>query len=323
MKLRRRRLLKLAAGAALLPAMPYVARAQVYPARPVRLLIGLPAGGTIDVIGRIVGQWLSEHMGQPFVIENKVGAGGNLGAEALVNAAPDGYTLFVATAANAVNATLFEKLSYDFVNDVAPIGPLSRIPNVLEVTPSFAAKTVPELIAMAKSKPLTIATPSTGTPPFMAAELFKMMAGVNIVHVPYRAEAQMVSDVMGGQVQVAFGGISASMGQIKAQTLRAIAIGTAERLKELPDLPTVAESVPGFEAVGWCGMVAPKKTPAEIIDKMHGAITAALDDQKTRQRFADLGVSGFTQSPADFGTFIADETVKWGKVVKFAGLKPE
>jgi len=323
MSFSRRTLLQLAAGAAALPAASLHARAQDYPARPVRLLVGLPAGGTIDLITRITGQWLADRLGQAFAVENRPGAGGNLGAEALVNSTPDGYTLFMGTAANAVNATLFKELSYDFIRDTAPIAAVTRIPNILIVRSAFPVHSVAELIAKAKAGPLAIATPTSGTPPYMAAELFKMMAGIDAVIVPYRAEAQMVTDLLGGQVDVAFGGIAASIGQIKAGTVRLVAVGTAARLNEFPDVPTVGETVAGFEATGWCGLVAPAKTPPSIIERLHDVANAGLADAAMQRRYAELGVEAFPLSRAAFGAFIAAETEKWGKVVRAAGLKPE
>jgi tripartite-type tricarboxylate transporter receptor subunit TctC len=322
-RLPRRNFLQLAAASVALPAAP--AWAQAYPARPVRLFVGFPAGGQIDIIARLAAQALSDRLGQSVVVENKPGAGGNLGAEAVVNAPPDGYTLFFVAASNAVNATLFEKLTYDFVRDTTAVAPINRIPLALEVHPSFPAKTVAEFIAAAKTSPGTIATgsPSAGTPPFLAVELLKMLAGINVVHVPYVGESQMVTDLLGGQLMTGIGGISSGIGQIKAGKLRALGMTTAARLDELPDVPPIGDTVPGFEASGWSGIVAPKNTPKEIVDKLYGAIKDFQADPKFKARLADFGVTVLAMSPGEFGRFIADETQKWGKVVKFAGLKPQ
>jgi tripartite-type tricarboxylate transporter receptor subunit TctC len=325
MKLPRRKFLHLAAGAAALPAVARFAWAQSYPSRPVRIVVGFPPGGAIDISARIIGQWLSERLGQPFIIDNRPGAGSNIGTEAVVRAPADGHMLLLANAANAVNATLFDKLTYDFIRDIAPVASINRIPLVLEVHPSFPAKTVPEFIAYAKANPgkINMATPAKGTAPYMAAELFKMMTGVDIVHVPYRGSAPMLTDLLGGQVQVAFDGMSSSIEHIRAGKLRALAMATAARLEALPDIPTVGDTVPGYEASGWCGVVAPKNTPVEIIDKLHKEINAGLADPKIKARLADVGVTVLVGSRAEFGKLIADETEKWAKVIKFAGIKPD
>jgi tripartite-type tricarboxylate transporter receptor subunit TctC len=321
----RRQFLHLAASAAALPAVSRMARAQTYPTRPVRLMVGSPPGGQLDIIARLIGQWLSERLGQPIIVDNRPGAGTNLATEAVVRAPADGHMLLLASATAAINATLYDNLSFNFTRDTAPIASINRIPIVLEVHPSFSARTVSELIAYAKSNPgkVNMGTPSKGTGPFMAAELFKMMTGVNVVHVPYRGDAQVLTDLMGGQVQTAFGGVSASIEHIKAGKLRALAVTTAARLEDLPDIPTVGASVPGYEASGWCGVVAPKNTSTEIVDKLHKQIGAGLTDPKFRAQLSNLGVTPLALSPTDFGKFIGDETEKWGKVVKFAGLKPE
>ena len=321
----RRKFLHLAAGAAALPVAAKTAWAQAYPARPVRLIVGFPAGGQVDIVARVAAQWLGERLGQSFVVENRPGAGGTLGAEAVVKAPPDGYTLFFAAASNTVGASLFRNLSYDFVRDTAPVAPINRINLVLEVNPSFAVDNVAALIAQAKANPgkIDIASPSIGTPPYMAVELFKMMAGVDIVHVPFAGEGQMVTDILGGQVKAAIGGISSSIGHIRAGKLRPLALTTASRIEELPGVPTIAETVPGFEASGWSGIVAPKGTPAAIVETLYGAVKAVQADPKFKARLADLGVSELALSPAEFGKFIAEETEKWRKVVKFAGLKAE
>jgi tripartite-type tricarboxylate transporter receptor subunit TctC len=325
MKLPRRRFLHLAAGVAALPAISRIASAQAYPNRLVRIVVPFPSGGQIDVIARLMTRWLSERLGQQFIVDNRPGAGANIGTEAVVRAPADGQTLLLASATNAVNATLFDTLNFDFVRDLAPVASINRIPLVLQAHPSFVAKTVPELIAYGKDNPgkIDMATPTTGTGPFMAAELFKMMSGVDLVHVPYRGEAQMLTDVLGGQVQVAFGGISASIAHIRAGKLRALAVATTERLEALPDVPTVGDFVPGYEASGWSGIVAPKNTPIEIIDKLHREINEGLADPKIKASLSNLGAAVLAGSRAEFAKLIADETGKWGKVVRFAGLKPE
>jgi tripartite-type tricarboxylate transporter receptor subunit TctC len=325
MKLRRREFLQIAAAAAVSPLSPRPARAQAYPAHPVRLLVGFPAGGQVDIIARLTAQWLGERLGQSVVVENKPGAGGNLGAEAIVNAPPDGYTLFFGAASNTVNTTLFAHLSYDFARDITPVGPINRIPLVLEANPTFQAKTVAELIAAAKAGPgaISIGSPSAGTPPHLAVELLKMMAGIDVVHVPYVGENQMVTDLLGSQLMVGIGGISSGIGHIQAGKLRALGVTTPERIEQLPDVPTIAETVPNFAASGWTGIVAPKNTPKEIVDRLAAAISAIQADPKFKERLSDLGAPLFALPPDEFGQFIADETEKWGKVVKFAGLKPQ
>ena len=325
MKLPRRKFLHLAAGAAGLLAVSPTTWAQSYPTRPVRLIVPFPPGGQIDIIARLIGQWLSERLGQPFIIENRAGAGGNIGTEAVVRAEADGNTLLLASGTNAVNATLFDKLNFDFIRDTTPVATINRIPLVLEVHPSFPAKTVPELIDYAKSNPgkVSLASPPKGTGPYMAAELFKMMSGVDLVHVPYRGDGPMLTDLLGGQVQVGFGGISASIEQIRAGKLRALAVATAARLEWLPDIPTVGEFVPGYEASGWCGVVAPKNTPIAVIAKLNKEINAALADPKFKSRLADLIAPVLAGSPADFSKLIAEETEKWGKVIRTANIKPD
>jgi tripartite-type tricarboxylate transporter receptor subunit TctC len=325
MRFPRRAFLNLAAGAAALPAVSRLAASQSYPARPVRMICPFPAGGQIDIIARLVGQWLSERLGQQFLIDNRSGAGGNIGTEAGLRAAPDGQTILLASATNAINATLYENLSFNFVRDAAPIATINRIPLVLETNPSFPAKTIQELIAQSKSNPgkFSLATPTKGTGPYMAAELFKMMAGVDMVLIPYRAEAQMVTDLLGGQVQVAFGGISSSLEHIKAGKLRPLAVTTAARLEALPDVPTIGEAVPGYEASGWCGVVAPKGTSIEIIGNLNKEINAGLGDAKFKTTLSGMGLTVFSNSPAEFEKLIVDETEKWAKVVRFAGLKPD
>ncbi|MGA8951193.1 MAG: tripartite tricarboxylate transporter substrate binding protein [Xanthobacteraceae bacterium] len=324
MELRRRDVLRLAAGVAL-PAIATGARAQSYPDKPIRLLVGYPAGGQVDIVARLTAQFLSQQLGQSVVVENRPGAGGALGAEAIVKAPPDGYTLFMGTSSNAVDASLMQNLSFDFVRDVAPVAAVNRINLVLQASPSFPATTVAALIAQAKANPgkIDIASPSIGTPPYMAVELLKMMAGIDIVHVPYGGEGQMITDLLGGQQRVAIGGISSAIGHIKAGKLRALALTTARRIDELPGVPTVAETLPGFEASGFSGIVAPKNTPTPIVDKLAAAVHAVQADDKFKTRLSDLGVSELSMSPAEFGQFIAAETAKWRKVVQFAGLKAQ
>ncbi|MGA8355912.1 MAG: tripartite tricarboxylate transporter substrate binding protein [Xanthobacteraceae bacterium] len=317
--------MRLAGGAVALPAISTLARAQAYPAHPIKLLVGFPPGGQVDIIGRIAAQWLSQELNQSVVVENRPGAGGSLGAEAVVNAPPDGYTLFFAASSNAVNASLMKNLSYDFVRDTAPVAPINRINLVLDANPSFPAMNVAELIAQCKANPgkIVMASPSLGTPPYMAVELFKMMAGVDVVHVPYAGEGQLVTDLLGGQVKVGVDGISAVIGQIKTGRLRAVALTTANRVGELPGVPTVAETLPGFEASGFSGIVAPKNTPTPVIDKLAAAVRAIQADNRFKARLSELGVSELSMSPAEFGQFIAAETAKWRKVVQFAGLKAQ
>jgi tripartite-type tricarboxylate transporter receptor subunit TctC len=324
-KLRRRDVLRLAGGGLVLPAISTLARAQAYPAHPIKLLVGFPPGGQVDIIARIAAQWLSQQLNQSVVVENRPGAGGSLGAEAVVNAPPDGYTLFFAASSNAVNASLMKNLSYDFVRDTAAVAPINRINLVLDANPSFPAADVAELIAQCKANPgkIVMASPSLGTPPYMAVELFKMTAGVDVVHVPYAGEGQLVTDLLGGQVKVGVDGISAVIGQIKTGKLRAVALTTANRIDELPGVPTVAETLPGFEASGFSGIVAPKNTPPPVIDKLAAAVRAIQADDKFKVRLSELGVSELSMSPAEFGQFIAAETAKWRKVVQFAGLKAQ
>src|SRR5579862_492377 len=319
----RRKFLTSLAGAVAVPAAARLAWAQSYPDKPIRLLVGYPPGGQIDIVARLTAQFLSRPLGQSVVVENRPGAGGSLGAEAAVKSPPDGYTLFMAASSNAVDASLLPNLSFDFVRDIAPVAPVNRINLVLEVNPAFPADSVAELIAQAKANPgkIDIASPSTGTPPYMAVELFKMMAGVDIVHVPFAGEGQMVTDLLGGQVKVAIGGISSSIGHIRSGKLRVLALTTASRIPELPGVPTVGETIPGFEASGWSGLVAPKGTPAAIVDRLYKAVQAIQADPVFAARLSELGVSLLAMPPAEFGKFIADETEKWRKVVKFAGLK--
>ena len=321
----RRNFLHLAAGAAALPALSRFAWAQTYPTRPVRLVVTTPAGGSPDIIARLIGQWISERLGQPIVVDNRSGASGNIGTEIVVRAPPDGYTLLMALSLNAINASLYDNLPFNFIRDTAPVASIASIPLVMEVNPSVPAKTVPEFIAYAKANPgkLTMASSGVGTPLHVSGELFKMMAGVDMVHVPYRGEALALPDLISGQVQVLFGVMPASLGYIRAGKLRALAVTTAKRQEALPDVPTVGEFLPGFEARGWYGVVVPKATPTEIVEKLNKEINAALADPNMKKRLTDLGAAVFAGSPADFGKFIADETEKWAKVIKFAGIKAE
>jgi tripartite-type tricarboxylate transporter receptor subunit TctC len=325
MKLPRRRFLHLAAAAAALPALSRIARAQAYPIRPVRIIVGFPAGGTADIITRLIGQWLSERLGQPFVVENRPGAASNIGTEAVVRAPADGYTLLAVTSANATNTTLYEKLNFDFTRDIAPVGGLIRVPLVMVVNPSLAAKTVPEFIAYAKANPgkLSMASGGIGTTAHMTGELFKIMAGVNMQHVPYRGGASALTDLIGGQVQVMFELIPSSIDHVRSGKLRALAVTTATRAAALPDIPTVGQFLPGLEASAWIGLGAPKNTPAEIIDKLNKEINVALADPKMKTRLADLGSTPLRGLPVDFGNLIATETEKWSKVIRAANIKAE
>jgi tripartite-type tricarboxylate transporter receptor subunit TctC len=325
MKLPRRRFLHLAAGAAALPAVSRIAWAQAYPSRPVRLIVPLAPASTTDIIARLMGQWLSERLGQPFVIDNRPGGGTNIGTQAVVNSPPDGYTLLLVGSFNAVNATLYEKLNYNFIRDIAPVAGIIAAPYVMEVNPSVPAKSVPEFIAYAKANPrkLSMASAGTGTASHVAGELFKMMAGVNMVHVPYRGGGPALTDLLGGQVQVLFNSPPASIEYIKTGRLRALAVTTATRSDALPDIPTVGEFVPDYEASTWYGVGVPKNTPAVIVEQLNKEINAALADPKIKAQLADLGGTPLLGSPADFGKFIADETEKWGKVVKFVGIKAD
>jgi len=323
MKLPRRQFLQLAAGAAALPVASPIARAESYPSRPVRVIVGFPAGSASDVVARLTGQALSERLGQQFVIENHPGAGTNLAAEAVVRATPDGYTLLLSTSTNAVNATLYRHLNFNFVHDIVPVASIDQVPYVMEVTLSLPPKTLPEFIAYAKANPgkINMASNGIGSGPHVAGELFKMMAGVDLVHVPYTGN--VYPDLIGGQVQVMFSPIPASIGFVRAGQLRPLAVGTATRLTILPELPTVAETVPGHEASGWHGIGAPANTPADIVDKLNTAINALLADPKFKERLADLGGLQMAQSSAEFGKFTADEIDKWAKVIKFADIKSE
>ena len=325
MTLPRRQFLHLAAGAVALPAVPRIARTQTYPARPVRIIVGFPAGGTTDIAARLIAQALSERLGQQFIVENRPGASTNLAVEAVVRAPGDGYTLLAASATNTINVSLFEKLNFNFIRDIVMVAGLVSSPLVLEVHPSVPVKTVPELIAYAKANPgkVTLASFGVGTTSHVAGELFKMMTGVNMLHVPYRGSAPLVTDLIGGQVQAAVDNLPASIEHIRAGKLRALAVTTATRSEVLPDIPTVAQYLPDFDASAWIALGAPRNTPAPIVDKLNREINAALADPKIKARTAELGATVYPGSPADFGKLVAEETDKWAKVVKFAGLKPE
>jgi tripartite-type tricarboxylate transporter receptor subunit TctC len=325
MKLSRRIFLHLAAGAAASTAVSRIAWAESYPSRPVRLIVPLgPAGGT-DITARLIGQWLSERLGRPFVIENRPGGGGNIGTEAVVRAPADGHTLLLAGTSNAINATLYDKLSYNFIRDIAPIAPIVRFPYIMMVNPSVPAKTLPEFIAYAKANPgkINMASPGTGSTPHINGELFKVMTGTNMVHVPYRSAAAVMTDLLSGQVQLYFGTTASSLEYVRTGKLRALAVTIERRLDALPDIPTVGDFVPGYEASNWYGIGAPRNTPVEVIEKLNKETNAGLADPKIKARIADLGGSPLTGSPADFGRLIADETEKWGKVVKFVGIKAD
>ena len=321
----RRTFLRLAAGVAALPVVWRIARAQSYPSRPVRVIVATAPGGGNDIVARLIGQWLSEHFGQPFVVDNRPGAGSNIGTEAVVRASADGYTLLLVSASNAINATLYEKLTFNFIQDIAPVAGIMRTPLVVLVNPSVPAMTALEFIAYAKANlgKINMASGGNGTPSHMSGELLRMMAGVDLVHVPYRGLGPALTDLLGGQVQVMFGGTTASIPYTRAGKLRALAVTTTARSELLPDVPTLGDFVPGYEASQWYGIGAPKNTPTEIIDRLNKGINASLDDPKIKARLTELGASALPGSPGDFGKLIAEETEKWGKVVKFAGIKAD
>jgi tripartite-type tricarboxylate transporter receptor subunit TctC len=325
MKLARRQFLDLAAGAAALAALSRIANAQSYPTRPVRIVVGFTAGGSTDIGARLIGQWLQERLGQSFVIENRPGAGTNIATEAVVRAPPDGYTLVMVGPSSAVNATLYDKLNFVFLRDIAPVASLIRQPQIMLANPSVAAKTVPELIAYAKANPgkITMASAGVGSAGHLIGEFFKMTAGVDLVHVPYRGAGPALTDLLGGQVMMSFAGIAGSIEYIRAGKLRALAVTTAMRSEALPDVRTVGEFVPGFEAGDWLGVGAPRNTPGEIINRLNKEIAAALADPKIKARFADLGGTTYPLTPAEFGKLVADETEKWAKVIRAANIKPE
>jgi tripartite-type tricarboxylate transporter receptor subunit TctC len=325
MKLHRRKFLHLVAGAVALPAAPRIARAQVYPSRPVRIIVGFPPGGSVDIVARLIGQWLSERLGQQFVIENRAGAGSNMGAEEVVRAPPDGYTLLQISSSNAFNAALYENLKFNFIRDIMPVASIMRVPGAMVVNQSVSAKTVTDFIAYAKlnSGKINMASAGIGSAQHVWGEQFKMMAGVNMQHVPYRGGALAHTDLLGGQVQVMFDTMPASIEHIKAGRLRPLAVTTATRLEALPDIPTVGEFVPGYEASGWQGIGAPRNTPADIVDRLNREVNAGLADPKMKSRLADLGGTVLMGSPAAFEKFIADETEKWAKVIRAANIKAE
>jgi tripartite-type tricarboxylate transporter receptor subunit TctC len=325
MRLPRRQVLRLAAGAAALLAESRIAKAETYPSKPVRFIIGYTPGGSADIAARLMGQWLSERLGQSFIVESRPGAGSNIGTEAVIRSPLDGYTMLLAAPANAINATLYSKLSYNFLRDIAPVAGIIRFPNVMEVNPSVPAKTVPEFITYAKANPgkINFASSGNGSTIHMSGELFKMMTGVDIVHVPYRGSAQALTDMLGGQVQVMFDNVPTSLEHIRSGRLRPLAVTTSMRSEVLPDVPPVADFVPGYESSAWYGVGVPRGTPPEIIDKLNREINAGLADPKLKARFAELSAAVLPGSPADFGKLLMDETEKWAKVVKFSGAKAD
>ena len=325
MKLHRRKFLHLVAGAIAVPTAPPITRAQVYPSRPVRIIVGFPAGGSVDIVARLIGQWLSERLGQQFVIENRAGAGSNIGAEEVVRAPPDGYTLLQISSSNAFNAALYENLRFNFIRDVTPVASIMRVPGAMVVNQSVSAKTVPGFIAYAKLNPgkINMASAGIGSAQHVWGEQFKMMAGVNMQHVPYRGGALAHTDLLGGQVQVMFDTMPASIEHIKTGRLRPLAVTTVTRLEVLPDIPTVGEFVPGYEASGWQGIGAPRNTPADIVDRLNREVNVGLADPKMKSRLADLGGTVLAGSPSAFEKFIADETEKWAKVIRAANIKAE
>jgi tripartite-type tricarboxylate transporter receptor subunit TctC len=324
MKLQRRQFLHLA-GAAALPAVSRIARAQSYPTKPMRFVVGYAAGGGNDIVARLIGQWLSERLGQQFIIENRPGAATNIATEAVVHAPSDGYTLLLVSTPQAINATLYDKLNFNFIRDIAPVAGIIRVANVMVVHPSLPAKGVPEFIAYAKANPgkIDMATNGNGSGSHMPGELLKMMTGVDLVHVAYRGTGPALIDLIGGQVQVMFGSMPGTIEYIRAGKLRPLAVTTETRSEALPDVPTVSEFVPGYEASSWYGVGVPKKTPAEIVNKLNQVISGALDDPKMKARLADLGGTALAGTPSDFGKLIAEETEKWGKVIRAANIKPE
>lgn len=325
MKLPRRKFLHLAAGAVALPAVSRIARAQTYPSRPVRIVVGFVPGGTADILARLIGQWLSDRLGSQFVVEHRPGASANIATETVARAVPDGHTLLIILAANTINATLFDKVNFDFLRDIAPVAGLIDTPLVLEVNPLVPVHTVPEFIAYAKTNAgkINMASPGIGTPPHVAGELFKMMANVDMLHVPYRGDVPSVADLIAAQVQVTFGALPASIEHIRAGKLRALAVTTLSRSEALPDIPTVSDFLPGYQASIWFGVGAPKNTPTEIISKLNAEINLALADPKLKARLAELGGTPFVSTPSDFAKFVADDTAKWAKAIKAANIKIE
>ena len=325
MRLRRRRFLQLATATAALPALPAIVRAQAYPTHPVKLVVTVPAGGSPDIIGRLIAQWLSEKLGQAFVVENKPGASTNIGTELVLKSAPDGGTLLLAMSSNAINPALYHHLNFNFLRDAEPVASIATIPLVMDLNPAFPARTVPEFIAYAKANPgkINLASGGSGTPLYVAGALFRMMADVNLVDVIYQGEGAAMPDLLGGQVQAMFGVMPASISYVKAGKLRALAVTSSKRQELLPDVPAMAEFLPGYEANGWYGIVAPKGTPANVVEAVNKQVNAALADPAMRKRFTDLGCNVFTGSPAEFAAFIRAETEKWAKVVAFAGIKAD
>jgi tripartite-type tricarboxylate transporter receptor subunit TctC len=325
MKLPRRNFLHLASGAAALPVVSLIARAQGYPTRPVRLLVGFAPAGTTDIHARLIAQWLSERLGQQFIVENRVGAGGNLATEAVVRAAPDGYTLLEASAADAWNATLYSNLKFNFIRDIAPVASISKGMNVLLVHPTLPVKSIPDLIAYTKTNPgkVIVASAGVGSSPHISWELFRAMTGTEMLHVPYRGGGPALTDMLAGQAQVYFGALGSSIEYVKSGNLRALAVTGATRSDALPDIPSVGEFVPGYEASGWQGIGAPRNTPTEIVDKLNKEMNAVLADPKMKARLADLGSTAFVNSPADFGKFIAEFTERWGKIIRSANIKAD
>jgi tripartite-type tricarboxylate transporter receptor subunit TctC len=325
MKLARRAFLHLAAGAAALPAVSRLARAQSYPSRPVHWIVSFSAGGANDTVARIIGQYLSDHLGQQFIIENRVGAGGNVGMESALSSAPDGYTIAFVGPNNAISATLYEKLPFDFIRDSVPVAGTMRLTNVMVVNPAVPANNVAEFIAYAKANPgkINFASGGVGTSPHLSGELFKAMTGVNLVHVPYRGGAPALTDLLAGQVQVLFDNLPGPIGHIRTGRVRALGVTASKRVDSIPDVPTIGETVPGYEATVWYGIAAPKGTPPEIVEKLNQAVNVVLANPKLQIRLAELGGEPMPMTPAEFGKLVADETEKWAKVVKFAGIKPE
>jgi tripartite-type tricarboxylate transporter receptor subunit TctC len=325
LKLPRRNFLRLAAGATALPAMTRLAKADSYPSRPVRLVVGFPPAGTTDIGARLIAQWLSDHLGQQFIVENRPGGGSSIAAEYVVRSPADGYTLVLSTVANAINTSFYQNLSFDFARDIAAVGNLFRVPLVMEINPSLPVKTVAEFIAYAKANPgkITLASAGTGTSGHISAELFAMMAGIKMVHVPYRGAGPALVDVIGGQCQVIFDLLPSSIGYVRAGSTRALAVTTIARSEALPDIPVLADFVPGYEASAWIGIGAPRDTPAEIVDRLNQTINAGLADPGMKARFAELGGTAAPGTPAEFGAFIASETEKWSRVIKFANIKAD
>jgi tripartite-type tricarboxylate transporter receptor subunit TctC len=323
MKLPRRRFLHLAAGAAALPAAARIARAQTYPARPVHWIVCFAAGGPNDIVARVIGQYLSDYLGQQFIIENRVGAGGNVGMQSALSSAPDGYTIVFVGPNNAINATLYEKIPFDFIRDSVPVAGTMRLTNVMEVNPAVPANTVAELIAYAKANPgkINFASGGVGTSPHLSGELFKVMTGVNLVHVPYRGTAPALTDLLAGQVQVLFDNLPGSIGHIRTGKVRALGVTASKRVNAIADVPTISETVPGYEASVFYGISAPKGTPPDVIEKLNGAVNAVLADPKLQARLAELGGEPMPMTPAGFGKLVAEETEKWAKVVKFSGAR--